>query len=76
MGPEHDGSLSGEIRQPLTALTTLPLDARKVIAHRCMLAISAPHAVVNLGVGMPEARRPPQQNPLLSAAVMTSDMLA
>ena len=53
---EHDGSLSGEIRRPLAAIPALPLDSRKVIAHRCMLELSAPHCIVNLGVGMPEVR--------------------
>ena len=50
----YDGSLSGEVRRPLSGVQPLPLDARKVIAHRCMLELATPHAIVNLGVGMPE----------------------
>jgi acyl CoA:acetate/3-ketoacid CoA transferase len=53
---EFDGSLSGELRRPLSdaAMETLHMGPRKIIAHRCMLAIDRPHAIVNLGAGMPE----------------------
>ncbi len=53
---EYDPSLSGEIRRPLSDLIadSLPMSTRKIIAHRCMLAFDQPHAIVNLGVGMPE----------------------
>ena len=55
--PAYDGSLCGEVRSPEGHLQPLPLDGRRVIAHRAMLAISRPNAVINLGVGMPEVRR-------------------
>ena len=54
LSPESDASLTGEIKRPLGSLPALPLDARKIIAHRCMLAIKTPQAMINLGVGMPE----------------------
>lgn len=52
--PGYDGSLSGEIRTPLHSITPLPMDERRIIAHRAMLEIDRPNCVVNLGVGMPE----------------------
>ena len=53
-GPQYDGSLSGQWRRPSTHLRRLPMDERKVIAHRAMLEIDRPHAIINLGIGMPE----------------------
>ncbi|PSC74812.1 transferase [Micractinium conductrix] len=52
--PGYDGSLSGEIRTPLHSIAPLPVDERRVIAHRAMLEIDRPNSIVNLGVGMPE----------------------
>lgn len=37
-------------------LPPLGLGPRRVIAHRAMLEIDCPHAIINLGVGMPEVR--------------------
>ncbi|KAL3152392.1 hypothetical protein ABBQ32_001446 [Trebouxia sp. C0010 RCD-2024] len=51
---QYDGSLSGEVRAPSSAIASLPMNERKVIAHRAMLMIHRPHAIVNLGIGMPE----------------------
>ncbi|KAL3142433.1 hypothetical protein ABBQ38_002764 [Trebouxia sp. C0009 RCD-2024] len=51
---QYDGSLSGEVRAPISAIAPLPMNERKVIAHRAMLMIDRPHAIVNLGIGMPE----------------------
>lgn len=52
--PHYDGSLSGEVQAPISSIAALPMDERKVIAHRAMLMIDRPHAIVNLGIGMPE----------------------
>ena len=54
--PGYDGSLSGEVRAPEGHLLPMSMGARRIIAHRAMLAISIPHAIINLGVGMPEVR--------------------
>jgi propionate CoA-transferase len=56
--PHWDGSLCGEGGE---GGTPAPPDTRarvtgvrRVVAHRAMLAIDAPHALINVGVGMPE----------------------
>ena len=52
--PEHDASLTGEIRAPASHIAPMTLDERRVIAARGMLELARPHALVNLGIGMPE----------------------
>ena len=54
--PLADGTLSGALKAPAAHLAPLALSARRAIAFRAMLEIDLPHAVVNVGVGMPEAR--------------------
>ena len=56
--PEPDGALSGEVRHPEGSLPPLGMSVRRIIAYRAMLAIEKPQAIINLGVGMPEARPP------------------
>ena len=51
-GDYWEPSFSGEIRKPLTAIETLPLDERKVICRRCAMELKAGD-LINLGVGMP-----------------------
>ena len=58
-GPADDHSLTGAVRAPVWGLPPLRMDARRVIAHRTMLEIDRMHAIVNLGVGMPEVHPHP-----------------
>jgi propionate CoA-transferase len=53
-GSQYDPALSGEIRIPLDAISSLPLDERKVIARRAAMELM-PNSIVNLGLGMPDA---------------------
>lgn len=52
-GTQYDPAFSGEIRVPLDALSPLPMGERKIIARRAAMEL-LPHAVTNLGIGMPE----------------------
>lgn len=53
MGTYFNPSFSGDIRIPLSGITQLPLDERKIIARRATMEL-APGTVINLGVGMPD----------------------
>ncbi|MDO9243304.1 MAG: acyl CoA:acetate/3-ketoacid CoA transferase [Rhodocyclaceae bacterium] len=50
---QYSPAFSGEIKVPLSALPALPMNERKIIARRAALELT-PHAVVNLGIGIPE----------------------
>ncbi|EFN53785.1 hypothetical protein CHLNCDRAFT_36346 [Chlorella variabilis] len=77
--PHYDGSLSGEIRTPLHSILPLPLDERRIIAHRAMLEIDQPNCIVNLGVGMPEgvavmvATHGAAQNPYAASVTLSTE---
>ncbi|KAI3425234.1 hypothetical protein D9Q98_009002 [Chlorella vulgaris] len=77
--PGHDPSLSGEARKLLTSIPPLPLDERRIIAHRAMLEIDKPNCIVNLGVGMPEgvammvATHGARENPHADSVTLTTE---
>jgi len=51
---QYNPALSGEIRAPLETIRPLPLDEKKVALRRAAMELT-PHAVVNLGVGLPSS---------------------
>lgn len=48
---QYNPALSGEIRVPVEAVKTLPLDEKKVVVRRAAIEL-APQSIVNLGLGM------------------------
>lgn len=51
---EYNPSFSGQERVPLEVSAPIPLDARKIIGRRCVMELT-PSAIINLGIGIPEA---------------------
>lgn len=49
---QYNPALSGEMRVPLDAHPILPLDEKKIVMRRAALELT-PHAIVNLGLGIP-----------------------
>jgi propionate CoA-transferase len=47
----YDPAFSGEMRIPLDAFPTLPLDERKIVARRCAMELT-PGAICNVGSGI------------------------
>lgn len=52
--PNYNGYLSGEYRQVMSSIAEMPMNERRILAHRAMLELPSGKAVVNLGVGIPE----------------------
>ena len=50
---QYNPAFSGEIRVPMSAISAMPMSARKIIARRAAMELQSA-AVVNLGIGMPE----------------------
>jgi propionate CoA-transferase len=49
----YSAAFAGEIRVPASAVESMPMSERKIIARRAALELR-PNSVVNLGIGMPE----------------------
>ena len=49
----YNPSYTGNIRVPVNSVKSMELDERKIIARRAAMEL-VPHAIVNLGIGMPE----------------------
>ena len=49
----YNPAFSSEIRMPVTSISPMEMDARKIIARRAAFELD-PNSVVNLGIGMPE----------------------
>lgn len=50
---QYNPSFTGEVRLPLSAVKTIPMSERKIVARRAAMEL-IPDAIVNLGIGMPE----------------------
>ena len=50
---QYSAAFAGEIKVPMSAIETMPMSERKIIARRAALELRT-NAVVNLGIGMPE----------------------
>lgn len=72
-GTHYDPAFSGEIRVPLDALSQLPMGERKIIARRAAMEL-IPHAVTNLGIGMPEGIASVAAEEGLSGMVLTTEV--
>jgi propionate CoA-transferase len=56
-GEFYNSVIAGHKKVPQTSLKSIPLDERKVVGRRAAMEL-VPNAVVNLGIGMPEAVSP------------------
>ena len=72
-GTQYNPAFSGETRIPLDALKPLPMSERKIIARRAAMEL-VPHAVTNLGIGMPEGVAAVAAEEGLSDMVLTTEI--
>lgn len=72
-GSQYNPAFSGEIRVPLDALASLPMGERKIIARRAAMEL-VPHAVTNLGIGMPEGVAAVAAEEGLEGMVLTTEV--
>lgn len=72
-GTQYNPAFSGETRIPLNALKPLPMSERKIIARRAAMEL-VPHAVTNLGIGMPEGVAAVAAEEGLSDMVLTTEI--
>lgn len=72
-GTQYNPALSGEIRVPMDALAPLPMGERKIIARRAAMEL-VPHAVTNLGIGMPEGVAAVAAEEGLEGMVLTTEV--
>ncbi len=72
-GTQYNPVLSGEIRIPMDALAPLPMGERKVIARRAAMEL-VPHAVTNLGIGVPEGVAAVAAEEGLEGMVLTTEV--
>lgn len=73
LGMPYDGALSGEFRIPVDDIPPIPMDAKKIIARRAAMEL-VPHAVTNLGIGMPEGVAAVAAEEGLSDMVLTTEI--
>lgn len=70
---EYSPAFAGELRVPLSELSHLPLDARKIIARRAAMELF-PRAVCNLGSGVSTGiARVAAEEGVLDAVVLTNE---
>eukprot|EP00241_Pyramimonas_parkeae_P001229 CAMPEP_0114259574 /NCGR_PEP_ID=MMETSP0058-20121206/19968_1 /TAXON_ID=36894 /ORGANISM="Pyramimonas parkeae, CCMP726" /LENGTH=568 /DNA_ID=CAMNT_0001374635 /DNA_START=153 /DNA_END=1859 /DNA_ORIENTATION=- len=75
---QYDPSLSGELRQPSSAIVPMKPGEKRIMAHRAMFELAEPNMLVNLGVGTPEgvsimAMTHSHQNRLASSAILSTE---
>ena len=72
-GTRYNPAFSGEVRVPLYSLPPLPMGERKIIARRAAMEL-LPHAVTNLGIGMPEGVAAVAAEEGLEGLVLTTEV--